>query len=165
MSQPTPLASDSRLFQVLPLPRQAPHHRPLILIFSLFQTSEPNTKFYKNTANRFYANCEWILTPPPRHFGSIVFAFLALHRPTDYVYKIWFSLVQGQEFSFLTPLHFGWLVFAFLSLYRPTDYVYKIWFSLVQGQEFSFFDPPPPILGGQFLHFQLSIGKQIMYDR
>ena len=57
------------------------------------------------------------LTPPPHHFGWIVFAFLALYRPTDYVYKIWFSLVQGQEFSFFDPpLRFGWLVFAFLAL-------------------------------------------------
>ena len=127
MSQPTPLASDSRPFQMIPLLRQAPHHRPLILIFSLFQTSEPNTKFHKNTANRFYANCEW-------------------------------------NFHFNPPRPFGWKIFAFLALYRPTDYVYKIWFSLVQGQEFSFFDPPP-ILGGQFLHFQLSIGPQIMYTK
>ena len=44
-----------------------------------------------------------IFNPPPRHFGWIVFAFLALYRPTDYVYKIWFILVQGQEFSFFDP--------------------------------------------------------------
>ena len=37
--------------------------------------------------------------PPPRHFGWIVFEFLALYRPTDYVYKIWLSLLQGQEFT------------------------------------------------------------------
>ena len=81
--------------------------------------------------------------PPPRHFGWIVFAFLALYRPPDYVYKIWFSLVQGQEFSFFDPPpHFGCLVFAFLALYRPTDYVYKIWLSLLQGQGFTFFSPP-----------------------
>ena len=41
------------------------------------------------------------LTPPP--FGWLVFAFLALYRPTDYAYKIWFSLVQGREFSFFDP--------------------------------------------------------------
>ena len=48
------------------------------------------------------ANGIFIFSPPPhpRHFGWIVFAFLALYRPTDYVYKIWFSLVQGQEFTF-----------------------------------------------------------------
>ena len=94
------------------------------------------------------------LTPPPRHFGWIVFAFLALYRPTDYVYKIWFSLVQGQEFSFFDPLpHFGWIVFSFLALYRSTDYVYKIWLSLLQGQGFTFFSPHPPFgwfLGGIF---------------
>ena len=49
------------------------------------------------------ANGIFIFNPPPRHFGLIVFAFLALYRPTDYVYKILFSLVQGQEFSFFDP--------------------------------------------------------------
>ena len=48
--------------------------------------------------------------PLPRHFGWIVFAFLALYRPTDYVYKIWFSLVQGKELSFLNPPPL-WVVF------------------------------------------------------
>ena len=93
-------------------------------------------------------------TPTPRHFGWIVFAFLALYRPPDYVYKIWFSLAQGQEFSFFDPPpHFGWLVFAFLALYRPPDYVYKIWLSLLQGQGFIFFSPHPLLwvsFGGNF---------------
>ena len=49
------------------------------------------------------ANEIFIFNPPPRHFGWIVFAFLALYRPTDYVYKIWLSLLQGQEFTFFHP--------------------------------------------------------------
>ena len=90
----------------------------------------------------------------PPHFRWLVFTFLALYRPTDYVYKIWFSLVQGQEFSFFDPPpHFGLLVFAFLALYRNPDYVYKIWLRLLQGQGFIFFSPHPPFgwfLGGIF---------------
>ena len=55
------------------------------------------------------ANGIFSFNPPPRHFGWIVFAILALYRPTDYVYKIWFSFVQGQEFTFFfTPPPFGW---------------------------------------------------------
>ena len=47
--------------------------------------------------------------PPPRHFEWIVFAFLALYRPTDYIYKIWLSLLQGQGFTFFSPHPtFGW---------------------------------------------------------
>ena len=49
------------------------------------------------------ANGIFIVNSPPLHFGWIVFAFLALYRPPDYVYKICFSLVQGQEFSFFDP--------------------------------------------------------------
>ena len=87
------------------------------------------------------------LTPPPFHFGWIVFAFLALYRPTDYVYKIWLSLLQGQGFTFFDPPpHFGRLVFAFLALYRHPDYVYKIWLSLLQGHGFTFFTGGEPDL-------------------
>ena len=44
------------------------------------------------------------LTPTlPRHFEWIVFAFLPLYRPPDYVYKIWLSLLQGQGFTFFSP--------------------------------------------------------------
>ena len=43
------------------------------------------------------------LTLPPRHFGWIIFAFLGLYRPPDYVIKIWLSLLQGQGFTFFSP--------------------------------------------------------------
>ena len=46
---------------------------------------------------------EFSFFDPPPHFGWSVFAFLALYRPTDYVYKIWLSLLQGQEFTFFHP--------------------------------------------------------------
>ena len=105
------------------------------------------------------ANGIFIFNPPPRHFGWIVFAFLALYRPPDYIYKIWFSLVQRQAFSFFAPPHFGWLFFAFLALYRPPDYVYKIWLSLLQGQGFTFFSPHPlfwVVFGREFFKQKLS---------
>ena len=56
------------------------------------------------------ANGIFIFNPPPRHFGWLVFAFLALYRPTDYVYKIWLSLLQGQEFT--SPPPFGWFLWG-----------------------------------------------------
>ena len=49
------------------------------------------------------ANGIFIFTPHPRHFGRLVFTFLALYRPTDYVFKIWLSLLQGQKFTFFPP--------------------------------------------------------------
>ena len=53
---------------------------------------------------------------PSEHvnFGRLVFAFLDFWGPTDYVYKIWLSLVQETRFSFFDPSpHFGRLVFPF----------------------------------------------------
>ena len=86
--------------------------------------------------------------PPllPPHFG-LVFAYLDFWGPTDYVYKIWLSLVNGQDFHFLTPPpHFARLVFAFLDFWGPTNYVYKIWLSLLKRPRFFIFNPPPPPL-------------------
>ena len=70
----------------------------------------------------------------------LVFAFSDYWGSSDYVYKIWLSLVQEPRFSFFTPppSHFGRFVFAFLDFWGPTDYVYKIWLNLIQGHRFLF---------------------------
>ena len=78
------------------------------------------------------------------HVGGLVFAFFNYWGPTDYVYKICLSLVQGPRFSFYDPtppLYFGRLVFKLLYFSGPTDYVYKIWLSLLKWRRFVFFDP------------------------
>ena len=55
------------------------------------------------------ANGIFIFNPPPQFGGGLVFAFLVLYRPPDYVYKIWLSLLQGQGFTFFSPHPpFGW---------------------------------------------------------
>ena len=57
----------------------------------------------------------FIFCPPP-HFGRLVFAFLVFWWSTDYVYKIWLSLVQGPRFSFLPPPPFWAVSFCIFSL-------------------------------------------------
>ena len=51
------------------------------------------------------------------HVGRLLFAFLDYWVCTDYVYKIWLSLVQGSRIS--PSPHFGRLVVAFLVFWGP----------------------------------------------
>ena len=42
------------------------------------------------------------ITPPP-HLGQLVLAFLVFWGPTDYVYKIWLSLLKWPRFLYFGP--------------------------------------------------------------
>ena len=91
------------------------------------------------------ANGIFIFNPPPSHFGWLVFAFIALYRPPDYVYKIWFSLVQGQEFSFFDPPPRFW-VFSFCissSLWAPRLSIQNLVEFAPRARIYIFFTRPP----------------------
>ena len=47
---------------------------------------------------------------PPAHFGWLFFAFLAFCRATDYVYKIWLSLVERTRIFIFEPPPQFWVV-------------------------------------------------------
>ena len=57
---------------------------------------------------------------PLSHFGWSVFAFLAFWRPTDYVYKIWLSLVErARIFIFAPPFFLSAIILKKKYIYIP----------------------------------------------
>ena len=78
---------------------------------------------------------------PPLHFGWLVFAFLAFWRPTDYVYKIWSSLVEGG-LNFL-PIFYLFIIMNInqlnLIIISFFSFTIQVWSSIVIVREKSIF--------------------------